>query len=134
MKAGRRLRGDSGARSADPELPWATLRPIAALSLGAASVVKRVPVTCSWLSEPPPMDENGLAREWPARPAVAWMRSAGAWCREPAGTFGLGVPRHHPYHDLGGRYFDERDRHTVERRLVARLEGLGYTVSLDPAA
>jgi transposase len=38
------------------------------------------------------------------------------------------------YRDLGERYFDERDRHTVERRLVARLEGLGYTVSLNPAA
>jgi len=38
------------------------------------------------------------------------------------------------YRDLGDRYFDERDRQAVERRLVARLEGLGYTVSLDLAA
>ena len=38
------------------------------------------------------------------------------------------------YHDLGDRYFDERDRHAVERRLVARLEGLGYKVALEPAA
>jgi transposase len=38
------------------------------------------------------------------------------------------------YHDLGERYFDERDRQAVERRLVARLEGLGYKVSLDSAA
>jgi transposase len=38
------------------------------------------------------------------------------------------------YHDLGSRYFDERDRRAVERRLVHRLEGLGYTVSLHPAA
>ena len=38
------------------------------------------------------------------------------------------------YRDLGATYFDERDRHAVERRLVARLEGLGYKVSLDPAA
>ena len=38
------------------------------------------------------------------------------------------------YCDLGDRYFDERDRHAVERRLVSRLEGLGYKVSLDPAA
>ena len=38
------------------------------------------------------------------------------------------------YRELGDRYFDERDRHAVERRLVARLEGLGYTVSLDSAA
>ena len=38
------------------------------------------------------------------------------------------------YRDLGDRYFDERDRHADERRLVACLEGLGYTVTLDPAA
>jgi transposase len=38
------------------------------------------------------------------------------------------------YRDLGDHYFDERDRHAVERRLIARLEGLGYKVSLDPAA
>jgi transposase len=38
------------------------------------------------------------------------------------------------YHELGGSYFDERDRHAVERRLVGRLEGLGYTVTLQPAA
>ena len=31
------------------------------------------------------------------------------------------------YRDLGGNYFDERDRQGVERRLVHRLEGLGYT-------
>jgi transposase len=38
------------------------------------------------------------------------------------------------YCDLGGNYFDQRDRQGVERRLVHRLEGLGYTVSLTPAA
>jgi transposase len=38
------------------------------------------------------------------------------------------------YCDLGDRYFDERDGQAVERRLVARLEGLGYTVSFQPAA
>ncbi len=38
------------------------------------------------------------------------------------------------YQDLGAHYFDERDRHAVERRLVRRLEALGYKVSLDPAA
>jgi transposase len=41
------------------------------------------------------------------------------------------------YHDLGAQYFDEyfdeRDRQAIERRLVRRLEGLGYHVSLDPA-
>jgi len=38
------------------------------------------------------------------------------------------------YCDLGANYFDERDRQAVQRRLVHRLEGLGYTVSLTPAA
>ncbi len=38
------------------------------------------------------------------------------------------------YHDLGPDYFDERDRQALERRLVHRLEGLGYKVSLQPAA
>jgi hypothetical protein len=39
------------------------------------------------------------------------------------------------YQELGGNYFDERDRRAVERRLVRRLEGPGYKVTLDqPAA
>lgn len=41
------------------------------------------------------------------------------------------------YEDLGSQYFDERDRQQVERRLVHRLERLGYQVTLearDPAA
>ena len=39
-----------------------------------------------------------------------------------------------PYHDLGGNYFDERNRRAVQRRLVRRLEALGHKVSLEPAA
>src|SRR5262249_29915868 len=35
-------------------------------------------------------------------------------------------------HDLGGRYFDERDQQAIERRLVRRLEACGYRVSLEP--
>jgi transposase len=38
-----------------------------------------------------------------------------------------------PYHELGGSYFDERERERVERRLVRRLERLGYQVALQPA-
>jgi transposase len=38
------------------------------------------------------------------------------------------------YHDLGSHYFDERDRQAVERRLVRRLEALGYNVSLEPTS
>jgi transposase len=41
---------------------------------------------------------------------------------------------HEPYHDLGASYFDQRDRQAVERRLVRRLEALGYDVSLQPKA
>jgi hypothetical protein len=38
------------------------------------------------------------------------------------------------YTELGGTSFDQRDRWHVERRLVCRLEALGYAVSLQPAA
>jgi transposase len=44
------------------------------------------------------------------------------------------LSRQTAYQDLGSHYFDERDRRTVERRLVRRLEALGYRVSLDPVA
>jgi transposase len=36
------------------------------------------------------------------------------------------------YEDLGERYFDERDRQNVLRRSLRRIEGLGYTVHLEP--
>jgi transposase len=42
------------------------------------------------------------------------------------------LTRHEPYVDLGVAYFDERDRRAVERRLIKRLQGLGYEVSLQP--
>ena len=38
------------------------------------------------------------------------------------------------YRDLGLQHFDERNRQAVERRLVHRLESLGYKVSLEHAA
>jgi transposase len=37
------------------------------------------------------------------------------------------------YQELGGNYFDEHERQAVEKRLVRRLEKLGYEVSLQPA-
>jgi transposase len=43
------------------------------------------------------------------------------------------LTKHETYHDLGVTYFDERDRQAVERRLVKRLQALGYDVSLQPA-
>jgi transposase len=36
------------------------------------------------------------------------------------------------YEDLGSNYFDERDRQQTEKRLVRRLEKLGYQVQLQP--
>ncbi|GCF11263.1 IS110 family transposase [Dictyobacter arantiisoli] len=38
------------------------------------------------------------------------------------------------YHDLGSNYFDEHDRQAVQKRLVRRLETLGYQVQLTIAA
>jgi transposase len=38
------------------------------------------------------------------------------------------------YEDLGGHYFDERDRERVMRRSVRRLEELGYQVTLETLA
>ena len=35
------------------------------------------------------------------------------------------------YHDLGGNYFDRRNPEATEKRLVRRLEQLGYKVHLD---
>jgi transposase len=36
------------------------------------------------------------------------------------------------YEDLGGNYFDEHERQETEKRLVRRLERLGFEVSLQP--
>ena len=44
------------------------------------------------------------------------------------------LTRHEPYRELGANYFDERERQDVERRLVRRLQGLGYDVILQPFA
>ena len=38
------------------------------------------------------------------------------------------------YQDLGPQFFDARDRQRVERRLVHRLEALGYKVALEAVA
>ncbi len=37
------------------------------------------------------------------------------------------------YHELGGNYFDERDRHLVIGRAVKRIEKLGYKITLEAA-
>ena len=38
------------------------------------------------------------------------------------------------YEDLGGNSFDEWDRQAVQKRLVRRLEKLGYEVTLEPTS
>jgi len=35
------------------------------------------------------------------------------------------------YQDLGGNYFEQRDRQLAVRRARSRLEGLGYRVTLE---
>jgi transposase len=42
------------------------------------------------------------------------------------------LSKHAAYTDLGGNYFDERDQQATQRRLVHRLEQLGFQVSLQP--
>jgi transposase len=44
------------------------------------------------------------------------------------------IQRNEPYRDLGGDYFDKRRPESTTKRLVKRLEKLGYQVSLAPLA
>ena len=44
------------------------------------------------------------------------------------------LTRKQPYQDLGAAYFDSLEQQRVERRLVRRLERLGYRVSFQPHA
>ena len=38
------------------------------------------------------------------------------------------------YHELGGDYFERRDKPKVVKRLVQRLNALGLQVAISPAA
>jgi transposase len=44
------------------------------------------------------------------------------------------ITRKETYQDLGANYLDERDREAVKRRMVRRLEKLGFQVQLMPVA
>jgi transposase len=44
------------------------------------------------------------------------------------------IQRQEPYRELGGNYFDQRRPEVTAKRLVKRLERLGYQVSLEQAA
>jgi transposase len=41
------------------------------------------------------------------------------------------LTRWEPYRELGAQYFDEHARDHVQRRLVHRLERLGFAVTLE---
>lgn len=41
------------------------------------------------------------------------------------------IKKKETYHELGGNYFDQRNPKATEKRLVRRLEQLGYKVNLD---
>ena len=43
------------------------------------------------------------------------------------------LQRHVPYQDLGGDYFDRRDKAKVAKRLIQRLNALGLQVEVSPA-
>jgi transposase len=43
------------------------------------------------------------------------------------------LDRRQEYQELGSNYFDEHEKQALEKRLVRRLEKLGYQVSLEPA-
>jgi len=42
------------------------------------------------------------------------------------------ITRQVDYQDLGNNYFDERNKESVKRRMVKRLEQLGFQVELKP--
>jgi hypothetical protein len=43
------------------------------------------------------------------------------------------ITRHQAYHDLGNTYFDQRNRETVKRRAIQKLEQLGFQVQITSA-
>lgn len=42
------------------------------------------------------------------------------------------ILRQEPYRDLGANYFDQQQPETVKKRLIKRLEKLGYQVTVEP--
>lgn len=60
-------------------------------------------------------------------------RAAGAVAHTILRTIYFMLLRQTTYHDLGGLYFDERDRLRTVRYAVKRIERLGYRVTLEVA-
>ena len=74
-------------------------------------------------------DRRVLRRMAPCEELKTWRKDKDA---EPVEVMQM---LHDPaagYHDLGPGHVDERNRQAVQRRLVRRLEGPGYRVSLAP--
>jgi hypothetical protein len=44
------------------------------------------------------------------------------------------IQRQEPYRELGANYFDQQRPEATTKRLVKRLENLGYQVALQPQA
>ena len=98
--------------------PW--LRAVLVQAAHAAAKTKRTYLAAQ--------DHRLAARRGAKRAAIAVAHTLLriVWCLlgDPTAT----------YQDLGPQHFNQRDRYAVERRLVRRLEGLGYTVTLQPRA
>jgi len=41
------------------------------------------------------------------------------------------IKRRVPYHELGADYFEKRNSELTAKRLIKRLEKLGYQISID---
>jgi hypothetical protein len=68
------------------------------------------------------------------RPAAAWASAPRRPAADALRLVASGFALAHPYRDLGPAYFDERAAARTERSYVRRLEQLGDSVALSPAA
>src|SRR2546425_1675276 len=83
-----------------------------------------LPRRAAYLSDGPTHGYHAWPPLWPKRAVCALLKT----CNQ------LMLTRKQPYQDLGAAYFDQREQERVERRLVHRVERLGYEVSLQPRA
>ena len=67
----------------------------------------------------------GNLQPWRAIVAVAHSILVSAYCL---------LSRHEPYRELGGDYFDRLRPETTAKRLMRRLENLGYKITLQAPA
>jgi hypothetical protein len=92
----------------------------------------RLPVACDPdTAEPLLIEDNPFQPGEPVQAVAAFMAPAHTSILTAAYHI---LSRHVPYHDLGPRHFDDRDRDRTARRLVRRLQDLGLQVAIKPAA